>query len=169
VTPQRLGIWVALAAVVADQVVKNLLLYHFGFAGFAPGQRIEVLPFFDLVMAWNRGISYGLFQARSLLGTLVITAFSLVAIGVLGWWLKTAERRLLAAGLGLIIGGALGNLIDRVLYRAVVDFVLLHAHGYSFYIFNIADAAITIGVITLLVDAFFRNDSGKPDVPAARE
>ena len=128
-----------------------------------------MLPFFDIVMVWNRGVSYGLFQADGLLGTVLLTALSLAAVAALSWWLGGAKGRFLAAwALGLIIGGALGNVIDRVIYGAVADFFHFYAFGHDWYVFNIADAAITVGVIVLIADAFVRRDSETRD-PATRE
>jgi len=155
-TPQRVGAVVAAAALAADQLSKNLLLYGFGFIGEGQVHRIEVLPFFDLVMVWNRGISYGLFPAEGPLGTIVLTAFSVFAATLMSWLLTKATDSLTASGWGLIIGGALGNAIDRILYGAVADFFHFYAGGLDWYVFNIADAAITIGVIALLVDVFVR-------------
>ena len=152
-SPKALGFWAAIGALAADQFSKVLLLYAFHFAA-EPGVRVPVTPFFDLVMVWNRGISYGLFQAEGMMGTILLTVFSLAAMAALGWWLMRAERRILSLGLGLIIGGAIGNVIDRVLYGAVADFFYFHALGRGWYVFNIADAAITIGVVALLADAF---------------
>jgi len=158
---RRAGWLIAAAALVLDQATKNLLLYGYDFGRMGPLARIVVSPFLDLVMVWNRGVSYGLFQAGGLAGTLILTAFSLIAVGVLSWWLSRADRFSLTAGLGLIIGGALGNVIDRILYGAVADFFHFHAFGHDWYVFNVADAAITIGVIVLLVDAFLRPESGR--------
>jgi signal peptidase II len=160
-SPKAVGIWAAIGALLADQLSKLLLLYGLGFAA-NPETRVPVTPFFDLVMVWNRGISYGLFQAQGLLGTVLLTAFSLVAMAALGWWLTRAERRILGFGLGLIIGGAIGNVIDRVCYGAVADFFYFHALGRGWYVFNIADAAITIGVLALLADAFGASEEAGP-------
>src|SRR5579872_2266370 len=157
---RRAGWIIAIAALILDQASKNLLLYGYDFGRLGPLARIVVLPFLDLVMVWNRGVSYGLLQAGGLTGTLVLTAFSLVAVAVLSWWMARADRISLTAGLGLIIGGALGNVIDRILYGAVADFFHFHAFGRDWYVFNVADAAITIGVIILLVDAFVRPEPG---------
>ena len=169
-TPARQGAIVAVAALAADQIFKNVMLYGFNFKVLDAFARIEVTPFFDLVMVWNRGVSYGLFQAGGLTGTIVITVFSLVAVALLSWWLSTADRRLLAWGLGLVIGGALGNVIDRVIYGAVADFFRFHAFGYDWYVFNVADAAITVGVVALLVDAFARPEAKNSDrEPATRK
>jgi signal peptidase II len=155
---RRIGIIVAGLAMAADQLFKNLLLYEFDFIIMRPFERVEVLPFFDLVMVWNRGISYGLLQADSILFTRLLTLFQLSAVALLTWWLLRADRKFLGLGLGLVIGGALGNVIDRIRFGAVADFFHFHAGNFSFYVFNIADAAITIGVIALLADAFLRPD-----------
>ena len=155
---RRIGLLVAGSAMAADQVFKYLLLYEFDFMNMRPFERVEVLPFFDLVMVWNRGISYGLLQADSLLFTRLLTLFQLAAVTLLTWWLLRAERNFLGMGLGLVIGGALGNVIDRIRFGAVADFFHFHAGNFSFYVFNIADAAITLGVVVLLADAFLRPD-----------
>jgi len=158
-TPQRAGWIIAAAALIADQLSKNWLLYGLGFRALGPAAHIGVLPFFDLVMVWNRGVSYGLFQAGTFAGTLLLTVFSLAAVVALSWWLAKAERLILGVGLGLIIGGALGNVIDRIVYGAVADFFHFYAFGHDWYVFNVADAAITVGVVVLLLDAFIRPES----------
>ena len=168
--PATEGFLIEALSLVADQASKNLLLYGLHFRELGPAAHIDVTPFFDLVMVWNRGVSYGLFQADSLTGTVILTVFSLVAVVALSWWLKGADRRLLAFGLGLVVGGALGNVIDRVLYGAVADFFHFHAFGRDWYVFNVADAAITVGVIALLLDAFVRPESKTSDrEPAIRK
>ena len=149
----------ACRALIADQLSKNYLLYGLDFRSLGPAARIGVLPFFDLVMVWNRGVSYGLFQAGSFAGMAVLTLFSLAAVVALSWWLIKAERLILGVGLGLVIGGALGNVIDRILYGAVADFFHFYAFGHDWYVFNVADAAITVGVVVLLLDAFIRPES----------
>lgn len=164
---RRLGIWIAVVALLADQISKNVLLYGFDFIHFRPYDRVPVLPFFDLVMVWNRGISYGLFQAEGLLGTVLLTVFQLTVAAVLAVWLWRSDRPLLTAGLGLLIGGALGNAIDRVRFGAVADFFHFYAWGRDWYVFNIADAAITIGVIALLADAFIVRPSKEGPAPGA--
>ena len=158
---RKWGWLIAAAALVLDQASKNLLIYGYDFGRLGPLARIVVLPFLDLVMVWNRGVSYGLLPAGGMTGTLLLTAFSLIAVMVLSWWMTRADRITLTAGLGLIIGGALGNVIDRILYGAVADFFHLHAFGRDWYVFNVADAAITIGVVMLLVDAFLRPEERK--------
>jgi signal peptidase II len=161
--PAREGALVAALALAADQASKNLLLYGFQFKELGREARIELAPFADLVMVWNRGVSYGLLQAGSLAGTIALTVFSLAAVAALSWWLGKADRRILAVGLGLVIGGAIGNVIDRVLYGAVADFFHFHAFGRDWYVFNVADAAITVGVVLLLLDAFLRREGANTD------
>ena len=152
------GLVVAGATFVLDQASKMILLYGVGFAHVPQGTTIEVLPFFNLMMVWNPGISLGLFPASSVEWTVFLATFQMIAVGVLGWWLWFVRKRNLAIGLGMVIGGALGNLIDRLVYGKVADFFQLHSFGYSFYVFNVADAAITFGVIGLLYDALTNPD-----------
>jgi signal peptidase II len=160
---RTIGLMVAALALLADQVIKSLLLYEFDFIVMRQGEAVEVTPFFNLVMVWNRGISYGLFQADSLLLTRLLTLFQLSAVALLTWWLFRADRKPLGIGLGLVIGGALGNVIDRIRFSAVADFFHFHIGELGFYVFNIADAAITMGVILLLWDAFLRPDQKGED------
>jgi len=155
-TPQRLGWIVAVLSLIADQVSKNLVLYGLHFRELGPAARVDILPFFNMVMVWNRGVSYGLLPAGSFAGTLLLIFLSLAAVAGLSWWLSKAERLWLGFGLGLVIGGALGNVIDRVLYGAVADFFHFYAFGHDWYVFNVADAAITVGVVVLLLDAFVK-------------
>ena len=155
----REGAIVAAVALAADQVFKNVMLYGLDFKAKDLFARIEVTSFFDLVMVWNRGVSYGLFQAGSITGTILLIVFSIVAVVALSWWLMRAQRRTVALGLGLVIGGALGNVIDRALYGAVADFFHFYAFGHDWYVFNVADAAITVGVVVLLLDAFVRPET----------
>jgi signal peptidase II len=110
-----------------------------------------VLPFFDLTMVWNRGVSFGLLRADEDVGRWLLAAFSLIVSGALIVWARKAERPWTALALGLVIGGALGNLIDRVRFGAVADF-LDFTDLYFPWIFNVADSAITVGVIILLID-----------------
>jgi signal peptidase II len=152
----RLGLLVALAALVLDQVVKLAFLYGAGWietlGPLGNGIRVEILPFFDVVMVWNKGISYGLLQAESDFHRWVLVAFALGVTGFLIWWLRGIQDLRLAQAVGLIIGGALGNVIDRILYGAVADFFLLHAFGYEWYVFNIADTAVVLGVVVMGLD-----------------
>jgi signal peptidase II len=152
----RIGLLVAAVALVLDQVVKLIFLYGVGWIDTlgqpGNGHRVEVLPFFDLVMVWNRGISYGLLQAESDFHRWVLVAFAVGVTGFLIWWLRGIQDLRLAQAVGLIIGGAVGNVIDRILYGAVADFFLLHAFGYEWYVFNVADTAVVLGVVIMGFD-----------------
>ena len=103
-------------------------------------------------MVWNKGISYGLFQAESDFHRWILVAFALGVTGFLVWWLRGVQDLRLAQAIGLIIGGALGNVIDRILYGAVADFFLLYGFGYEWYVFNVADTAVVLGVAVMGLD-----------------
>jgi signal peptidase II len=163
-SPRDWGLLAAALALILDQGSKMLMLYGLGFVRMLPGQAIPVLPFFNLVMVWNPGVSYGLFPASGPAGTAILALFSLFAVAALGWWLWISDRLTLTLGLGLVIGGALGNLIDRLVYGKVADFFHFYGLGYDWYVFNVADAAITFGVIALLYDALL-----KPEVRAGSD
>jgi signal peptidase II len=121
---------------------------------------VQLLPFLSLTMVWNTGISMGLSLGDALgkWGIVVMTAG--LSLWLTVWLIKT-HRSWEALGLSLIVSGALGNLIDRFLHGAVVDFIHLHAFDYNFYVFNVADSAITIGVVILLIDSL-REGSKSP-------
>jgi signal peptidase II len=126
---------------------------------------VRVTPFFDLVLAWNTGISYGWLQNMGSTGQTLLMAGKAVAIVLLAIWMVRSQTRLAVIGLGLIIGGAIGNAIDRIAYGAVVDFALFHIEvagkTYSWYVFNLADAAIVAGVAALLYDSLFAPAAAK--------
>lgn len=148
----RLGFLVAALTFAADQASKLYLLFVFDLPLREP---VTLGPFVTLLVVWNRGISYGLFQQQTDLGRWLLVIVSVLATIAIGLWMRRNERPLLGIALGLLAGGALGNVVDRVAYGAVFDFVQLHAAGYSWYVFNIADAAIVAGVIGLLYDSLF--------------
>ncbi|MEM8553165.1 MAG: signal peptidase II [Pseudomonadota bacterium] len=141
---------VLVAIFVADQITKLWVLHG---ADFSAGP-IPALPFMDITLVWNRGISYGLFQTEGV-GRWVLVGVTMAGTGALTVWLLRTRHTLLRFALAAIVGGAAGNLVDRVAYGAVVDFVHLHAYGWSWYVFNIADAAIVMGVLVLLWDSLF--------------
>jgi len=149
VKPPWLGGIVALAVVSADQIAKAAVLSRADHLAAYPE---PLTPFLDLTLRWNRGISFSLFSRDSASGEAALLAFTLAATALLAWWLSRSRSGLPAAGLGLIIGGALGNAIDRIVHGAVVDYLDLHAFGRHFFVFNLADAAINIGVALLIVD-----------------
>ena len=149
----RLGLSMAAGIVVLDQLTKYWVL-NIVHLREQPLGHIELTPLFDLTFVWNTGVSFGLFKADGMIGRLLLSAFALVVLAVMARWLWSANNRLMAAALGLIIGGALGNLVDRLRFGKVVDFIDF-SDIHFIWIFNIADSAITIGVVLMLVDAFF--------------
>ena len=150
--PREVGLIAAALALAADQGSKLFMLYAVGFVHMAPGEAIGVLPFFNLVMVWNPGISYGLFPASGGIGTAALVTTSTLAVAALSWLLWRSHSRALTIGYGLVIGGALGNLIDRLLYGKVADFFHFYGFGYDWYVFNIADLAITLGAAAIIYD-----------------
>lgn len=157
--PREVGLIAAALALVADQGSKLFLLYGADFMHMPTGRAVPVLPFFNMVMVWNPGISYGLFPASSATGMAALVGISIAAVAGLTWWLWGSTSRSLTAGFGLIIGGALGNLIDRLVYGRVADFFHFYAFGYDWYVFNVADVAITFGAIAIVYEVL------KPEHP----
>jgi signal peptidase II len=158
----RFGAVAALITLILDQLSKLWLIF-----GFDLGRRglVPIAPMLDLVLTWNTGISYGLLPQDSELGRWVLFGIKLVAALVLSLWLARAGSRLTAVALGLIIGGALGNAIDRLAHGAVADFVLFHITTanweFRWYVFNLADAAIVAGVVGLLAETLFPGRAAK--------
>ena len=149
-TPARLGALLALVTLALDQASKLYLLFGYELPLKEP---LVLAPFLELIVVWNRGISYGLFQQDSEVGRWVLLVVMIAAAVGLSVWMARASSRLLAASLGLIVGGALGNAIDRIAYGAVFDFVHFHVGSFSWYVFNVADAAIVAGVVGLVYDS----------------
>ncbi len=152
------GFAVALIVFVADQATKLWILNGLDLDARAPGDSIILIdPVFKLTMVWNRGVSFGLFPADSWWQRGLLIAVSLVISGLLAVWMFSATRRLQALAFGLIIGGALGNVLDRFFYGAVADF--LDFSGMYFpWVFNIADAGISVGVAVLILDLVLHGD-----------
>ncbi len=147
----RLGLCGAAVVVALDQLSKWILLTEV----MAPPRIIEVTGFFNLVLVGNRGVSFGLLSSDTPWVQPALAAFAAVVAVFLGFWLHRADNRILALSLGLVIGGALGNAIDRLWHGVVVDFLDFHVAGYHWPAFNIADSAITVGVILILVEGLF--------------
>jgi signal peptidase II len=147
-----LGLGIAALVLLADQAHKTWMLYVYDIG--AKGT-VTLAPFFDLVLVWNRGVSYGLLAQRTELGRWGLILFAFAAAVALIVWLARTTSSLAAAAIGLIIGGAVGNAVDRILYGAVADFFSLHAFGFEWYVFNIADTAIVAGVMGLLYESLF--------------
>lgn len=165
-SPRDAGFLAAALALVLDQGTKLFMLYRLGFAAEPTNSHvIPVLPFFNIVMVWNRGVSYGWLWW---VGPTLLELFTMAVVAVLGFWLWVSDRVALNVGLGMVIGGALGNLIDRLAYGKVADFFHFYGHGYDWYVFNVADAAITFGVIALLYDALLKPDA-KPGAEAGAD
>lgn len=171
---QLAGIALALALIVADQLSKWAVMERIlhpasgveraphGFFDWLasappplPFARIEVLPFFNWVMVWNRGISFGLFQNESELGPVIMVAVALAISVIFIVWLFRTDRWITVLTIGLVVGGAVGNVIDRLRFGAVADFLDFHAFGHHWPAFNLADSAITVGIALLVVDGLF--------------
>jgi signal peptidase II len=174
------GVVVALATAIADQLTKLWVLFLLetrspGGLSFSrlvdlaliraseaqlPAE-VKIGPFITIVLTWNTGISYGWFPQVGPFGQWALLGVKAMAVVLLWVWLAHATSRLTALALALIIGGAIGNAIDRALHGAVVDFVLLHAGTFRWYVFNLADVAIVAGVIGLLYDSLVAQDAAK--------
>jgi len=146
-----LGVFVALLAFASDRLHKWWTLNILDLPTIG---RISLTQNFDLIMAWNKGVSYGLFQAETTVGRVGLVVFALAIVIGLGLWLARVEKRAVALAIGLIIGGALGNVLDRAIYGAVADFFSFHAFGFYWYIFNVADIWIAVGVGLILLESF---------------
>ena len=149
--PLKQALPLALGLAALDQLSKIAIVFG---ADFATHETRYILPFLNFTLIWNYGISYGLFAEGGTAGRIFLIVIALAAIGFFTYLMRTAEHFRLSLAYALICGGALGNLIDRLWYGAVVDFISLHAAGYYWYVFNLADIWITSAVIILIYDAF---------------
>ena len=156
------GVISAVATLALDQASKFWLLHVFDIAHRGA---VRVTPFFDLVLAWNIGISFGWFQNDNPIAQTSLMVVKALAVIALAIWMSRSRTMLATISLGMIIGGAIGNAIDRLVYGAVVDFALFHVqiagNTFNWYVFNLADVAIVAGVIALLYDSLI-------GVPAAK-
>ncbi len=149
----RIGLVTLLVTLIVDQIHKWFMILG---VGMNVGDRFALMPFVEIVYVLNTGISYSMFDSESYSWQLTLAAFALAVSAALWIWLaKAGTGRLMALSLGLIIGGAIGNAIDRVILGGVADFFLLHGFGYAWYVFNIADVAIVAGVAGLLYDSIW--------------
>lgn len=144
----QLGLLFALLLLVVDQITKNLIVLF-----LYEGQK-EILPFFNLVHVWNRGISFGIFNSDHS-GAWMLAVMALIITAFFVIWLRKVDHRPLALAIGAVIGGAIGNLIDRVRFGAVVDFLDFHAFGWHYPAFNVADSAIVLGIAFIVLDSLF--------------
>ena len=152
------GLGVAALVVVLDQATKAWMMGLL----LDPPRAVALTGFFDLVPVWNRGVSFGILASRDGSTAWLLGGVAVVVAAGLAVWLARAERALLALGLGLVIGGALGNVIDRGRFGAVFDFLDFHVAGWHWPAFNLADSAITIGVGLLLLDGLLAGRSTRP-------
>lgn len=152
----RYGMMIAAIALLLDQCSKYMILHVMELERIQP---VALTPFFNLILVWNRGISFGLFNDHSnrwaSLQPWLLSLMALLIVGILLAWLKKAQNRLFATAVGLVIGGAAGNILDRILYGAVADFLDFHVVGWHWPAFNVADAAICVGVAILCWDSMF--------------
>ena len=153
--------WFAAAAllVLADQLVKWLVA-----GSFRAGELREVTGFFNLVLVYNKGAAFSFLADAPGWQAPVLVAFALVATAVISYFLfRHAEKKLFCTGLTLILGGAVGNVIDRLRFGHVVDFLDFHAFGWHWPAFNVADSGITVGALLLILESFLHREVGKSD------
>lgn len=153
------GFGMALAILLLDQLSKYWVLEILDLPSL---RQVAVLPFFYLTMVWNRGVTFGMFAADNANAQLILAAIALAAVVAFAVWLWRAQSWRTALPVGAIAGGAIGNVIDRLRFGAVVDFLHFHAWDWSWYVFNLADAAIVCGVGALIAESFLRNEA-KPE------
>jgi lipoprotein signal peptidase len=148
------GLAAGLTVLIADQASKWWVLDILNLPEIG---QLVVLPVLKLTMVWNRGATFGLLTGiGGIWGGLALAAIALAVVAALIVWLRRAESPITAVAIGAIAGGAIGNVIDRLRFGAVVDFLHAHAFGYSWYVFNVADAAIVCGVAALVIEGLFR-------------
>lgn len=148
-----IGLGTAAVAIVLDQVSKGVI---FGYLSKTQ-PIVEVAPFFNLVSAWNTGVSFSMFNNLGSDGVYILSAFSLLVVGFLLYWLKCEKNLLVQISLGMVIGGAIGNVLDRIRLSAVFDFLDFHCGQYHWPAFNLADSFICIGALLIVFDGFFIN------------
>jgi len=145
----RWGLLVAALVLVADQASKWWVLNVLHLPELVS---VPLLPVLSLTMVWNQGVTFGLFHQDGATGPWILAGVAACVVVALTLWMRKAERVLVACALGAVAGGAVGNIIDRARFGAVVDFIHAHAFGWSWYVFNVADAAIVCGVAVLILD-----------------
>ena len=144
-----LGLGIALAVVVADQLSKYYILHEFlGQAAY-----VSVCPYFNIVRAWNTGVSFSMLNDYGHLGVWILSGLAIIIILMLFHWLRNEINRLTQAALGLIMGGAAGNVIDRIMSGAVFDFLDFHIEDWHWPAFNLADSCICIGAAVVIIQA----------------
>lgn len=148
-----IGLSIAAATLISDQLSKYLILNYV----LETYPYVKMASFFNIVNAWNTGVSFSMFSSGSIAGKFVLSTVALVIVAMLVWWLSKEKNKLLQVALGLIIGGALGNVVDRIRLGAVFDFLDFHISGYHWPAFNLADSAICVGAAIILIEGLFLN------------
>ena len=146
-----LGLAIAVVILVCDQLSKYWIMESL----LADANVVIYTSFFNIVRAWNTGVSFSMFNDWGVYGVIILSFFAVVVIGFLFWWLHGEKSRFLQVALGFIIGGALGNVIDRMRFGAVFDFLDVHFQGYHWPAFNVADSFICIGAAMVIVHSLF--------------
>jgi signal peptidase II len=150
-------LWLSVAVIVIDQLTKHVIL-----AVFRPGEQLAVTSFFSLVLTFNSGAAFSFLADADGWQRWLFLTIALVACAFMLWLLKRGGSRLYCAGLALIVGGALGNVYDRIIIGRVVDFLLFHYEQWSYPAFNVADSAITVGAAALIIDSFRQRRAEPP-------
>jgi signal peptidase II len=159
-TATRIGVISALLVFGADQASKYWILNVLDLPDL---RQVVLLPVLNLTMVWNQGVTFGLLNGLGWWSHFVLAGVSLIVVGALGMWLRRADNVLAATAIGAIAGGAVGNVIDRLRYGAVVDFIHAHVGDWSWYVFNVADAAIVCGVAALILESQIRRRPSHPE------
>lgn len=156
----RLGIVSGLVVLGADQGSKYWVVHVLDLPDL---RQVVLLPVLNLTMVWNQGVTFGLLNGLGAWSHFVLAAIALAVVGALGVWLRRADNAVAALAIGAIAGGAVGNVIDRLRYGAVVDFIHAHLGQWSWYVFNVADAAIVCGVAALILESQIKRRPRQPD------
>ncbi|OYY02552.1 MAG: signal peptidase II [Acidocella sp. 35-58-6] len=150
------GIGLGVVVLAADQASKYAVLHQLG---LTDGHFLVLLPVLNFVLVWNHGVTFGMFNGLGGLGIVLLAAVALTVVSALGVWLWNTERLVTTLAIGAIAGGAIGNVSDRLRYGAVVDFIQAHIGAYSWYVFNVGDAAIVCGVGVLMAESLLRGNA----------
>lgn len=150
------GIGLGVAVLAADQASKYAVLHQLG---LTDGHFLVLLPVLNFVLVWNHGVTFGLFNGLGGFGIVLLAGVALAVVTALGVWLWNTERLITTLAIGAIAGGAIGNVLDRLRYGAVVDFIQAHIGAYSWYVFNVGDAAIVCGVGVLMAESLLRGNA----------
>jgi signal peptidase II len=153
----RRGLLIALIVIALDQASKWWILLSV----MNPPQLLPILPSFNLVLTWNRGVSFGLLAMGHDMGPWILSILAAVIVAALLVWLRKADGKLVPIAIGFIVGGAIGNVVDRFVHGAVVDFLDIYWGSYHWPAFNVADSGITVGAVLLVVDSLFSGKAQK--------